>query len=416
MKNSMGIIQTLCCVGITTFLYLGSIQGNMVQEVVAQDKTETMESIVLEATPEPDAEAETLVKETEPPLILEAPAPDVAAVVEPVVEEVEDAQEGTDNGEYVDFAIADVQNYVNVRSKPTTDGDIVGKLYGGTVSQIVETAGEQNDWFQVISGNVEGYVKSEYFIHGEEALAVMDSYVVSYANVQVKKLNVRAGKSTGDKKIGYLESGESAKILENCGEWLKIQYTAETEGYIATEYVAISESYSYAKTPDEEKVQKAEDKEREARKPVQKEVVEDSAEEILEVIPPAVTYTSNEELRKEIINYALQFVGNKYINGGSSLTKGTDCSGFTCFIFKEFGYSISRTPSGQYSGAGRSIDISEIQPGDIVCYSSNGGKSCTHVAFYMGDGQIVHSANSRKGVITSKVDYEPIIGVRNVID
>ena len=73
-------------------------------------------------------------------------------------------------------------------------------------------------------------------------------------------------------------------------------------------------------------------------------------------------------------------------------------------------------PKGQYSGAGRSIDYSEIQPGDIICYSSNGGKSCTHVALYIGDGQIVHAANSRKGVIVGEADYSPIIGVKNVID
>ena len=123
-----------------------------------------------------------------------------------------------------------------------------------------------------------------------------------------------------------------------------------------------------------------------------------------------------EENRQAIINYAMQYVGNRYIHGGRSLVTGTDCSGFTCYIMAEFGYSISRTPGGQLSGAGRSIDYSQIQPGDIICYSSNGGRSCTHVAFYIGNGQIVHSANSRKGVIVSAADYSPIIGIKNVID
>ena len=116
------------------------------------------------------------------------------------------------------------------------------------------------------------------------------------------------------------------------------------------------------------------------------------------------------------MDYALQYVGSKYVHGGSSLATGTDCSGFTCFIYAEFGYSISRTPEGQLSSAGRSIDYSQSQPGDIICYSSNGGASCTHVAFYIGDGQIVHAANSRKGVIIGRADYSPIIGIKNVID
>ena len=146
-------------------------------------------------------------------------------------------------------------------------------------------------------------------------------------------------------------------------------------------------------------------------------VSEENAPEIIRNITfPDTSYTTNAELRKAIIDYALQYVGHKYVHGGQSLATGTDCSGFTCYIYKEFGYNISRTPGGQYSGAGRSIDYSEIQPGDIICYSSNGGKSCTHVAFYMGNGQIVHAANSRKGVIIGAADYSPIIGIRNVID
>ena len=85
-------------------------------------------------------------------------------------------------------------------------------------------------------------------------------------------------------------------------------------------------------------------------------------------------------------------------------------------MYADFGYSISRTPGGQYSSSGRSIDYGSIQPGDIICYSSNGGASCTHVGLYIGNGQIVHAANSRKGVITQNADYDLIIGIKNVID
>ena len=93
---------------------------------------------------------------------------------------------------------------------------------------------------------------------------------------------------------------------------------------------------------------------------------------------------------------------------------GTDCSGFTSLIYAEFGYSVSRTPEGQLANDGRSVDYSEIQPGDIICYGS-GGK-CTHVALYIGDGQIIHSANSRKGVVIYQADYDTIMGVKNIID
>lgn len=122
---------------------------------------------------------------------------------------------------------------------------------------------------------------------------------------------------------------------------------------------------------------------------------------------------NNPELRAQIVEYAMQFLGNPYVHGGSSLTTGTDCSGFTCLIYKDFGYSIDRTPAGQLSGAGRSISMDEIQPGDIVCYGSS---KCTHVALYIGNGQIIHEANSKKGVVIYEVGYDNILGIKNVID
>lgn len=118
-------------------------------------------------------------------------------------------------------------------------------------------------------------------------------------------------------------------------------------------------------------------------------------------------------LRQQIVDYAMQFLGNQYISGGTTLAGGTDCSGFTCFIYADFGYSIDRTPAGQYNNAGRSISYSEIQPGDIICYGSG---RCTHVALYIGNGQIIHSANSRKGVVIYEADYDNIMAVKSILD
>lgn len=192
-------------------------------------------------------------------------------------------------------------------------------------------------------------------------------------------------------------------MLEDCGEWLRVQYTSNKEGYVAAEYVTVTEEFPHAVTLEEEAAQRA--------------VSQQSVASVMtNIVFPDTSYTTNEELRQSIVDYAMQYVGNRYINGGSSLAGGTDCSGFTCFIYGDYGYSISRIPQGQYTDAGRSIDYSEIQAGDIICYSDNGGRSCTHVALYIGGGQIVHSANSRKGVIVSSADYNPIIGIKNVID
>lgn len=318
-----------------------------------------------------------------------------------------------DENEYANFAIADVNDYVNVRNQPSTDGTIVGKIYDGSVAQVLATAGENDEWFQITSGNVEGYIKAEFFIYGEDAAAVMDAYVTKYAQVKADRLNVRKEPSTESSRIGYIDHGEKVKLVEDCGDWIKILYTNSKEGYVSAEYVLILEEYSYAKTLEEER---AEIEARKALEERQNVPEQNAPESTTNVQTPNTGYSTNAELRAAIVSYALEYVGDAYVSGGTSLATGTDCSGFTCFVYADFGYSISRTPEGQYTGAGRGIDYSEIQPGDIICYSSNGGKSCTHVAMYIGDGQVVHAANSRKGVITSKAEYEPIIGVRNVID
>ena len=457
MKKRIGIIGSLCCLGIVICVGIFDTQrkkGN--EETIAESVQEIIDEEA--STGEvPTDEVPTEEASTDGDPTIEAPTdetPADEAVAEDPEEEVsplEDSEELTDENEYVNFAIANVDHYVNVRSLPSTTGEIVGKIYDGAVAEIVAVAGEQDEWFQITSGNVEGYIKAEFFLYGEAATEVMDQYVTRFAQVKADRLNVRAGQSTEEACIGHLDQGEKVKLIEDCGEWLHVQYTERKDGYVAAEYVTVLEEYTYAKTLEEEQAQIAAEKEQEEQakiavageqetqteiaaegeqetqeentaeqeqekqaEPDTKAEQETVAEQTTEVISAA--NTSNEELRKEIVNYAMQYVGNKYVSGGSSLASGTDCSGFTCFIYADFGYSISRTPKGQYSGAGRSIDYSEIQPGDIICYSSNGGKSCTHVALYIGDGQIVHAANSRKGVIVGEADYSPIIGVKNVID
>ena len=315
--------------------------------------------------------------------------------------------------EYANFAIADVNDYVNVRNQPSTEGEIVGKIFDGSVAQVLAIAGENDEWFQITSGNVEGYIKAEFFIYGEAAAEVMDEYVTKYAEVKADRLNVRKEATTDSARIGYLNNGEKVKLIEGLGDWKKVQYSEGKEGYVSAEYVQILEEYTYAKTLEEEQAEIEARRALEQRQKVSENLVPESTENVQ---APNTNYTTNSELRAAIVAYALQYVGDAYVSGGTSLATGTDCSGFTCFVYADFGYSISRTPEGQYTGAGRGIDYSEIQPGDIICYSSNGGKSCTHVAMYIGDGQVVHAANSRKGVITSTAEYEPIIGARNVID
>ena len=315
-----------------------------------------------------------------------------------------------EESEYANLAIAQVTDYVNVRSLPSTDGEIVGKIYNGSVAQVLATAGDNDDWFQIISGDVEGFIKAEYFLYGEEAEAVIDQYVTYYATVLADRLNVREEQSADSRRIGYIDNGENVKVVEDCGDWLKVQYTDSKQGYVSVEYVSVHEEFVYAKSIEEERREEAE---RQALAARAQEAEQSTPEVIGDITFPTNQYTSNEELRTAIVDYAMQYLGNKYVHGGRSLASGTDCSGFTCYIYKDFGYSLSRTPGGQYSTNGRSVSYDEIQPGDIICY---GKSKCTHVGLYIGDGQIIHSANSRKGVIISAADYDNILAIKNVID
>lgn len=398
-------IQTIVLSAMAFALILG------VENLEIHAKTETLLSDQPVAMAAGSEDNQTESDETED-IVDETTEIAETETVETETEETVESQEETEENEYADLAIAQVSNYVNVRSLPNTDSDIVGKIYNGAVAQVLSVAGEENDWFQIISGNVEGYIKAEFFLYGDAAAEVIDQYVTRYANVIADRLNVREQPSTESKRIGYIDNGERVQLLENQGEWLRVQYTDGKEGYVSSQYVTISEEFVYGKTLEEEAKEQEERKILEERENVtEQEVAEDVT---IMVTEPVGTYSSNAELRSSIVNYAMQFLGNRYVHGGNSLVTGTDCSGFTSLIYKEFGYSLSRTPSGQLSSNGRSIDYSQIQPGDIICYGK-GGK-CTHVALYIGNGQIIHSANSRKGVVIYQADYDTIIGIKNVID
>ena len=332
------------------------------------------------------------------------------------VSDNEAAECEAEENEYANLAIANVDNYVNVRVEPTTESDVVGKIYDGAVAEIVETVdGEGGQWFKVTSGNVEGYMKAEYFIYGNEAAEAAPDYVTVYATVTCNRLNVRSEATTDSSRIGYVESGEKVVVSENLGDWLKVVYSGDKEGYISADYVRLGEEFTYARTIEEDNAIKEEEARQLARETEDIATAEENLTYV-DVSGTSATYTTNSDLRTSIVNNAMQYLGNRYVSGGSSLAGGTDCSGFTSLLYAQYGYALSRTPQGQYTSNGRSVSYEQAQPGDIVCYSSN-GSTCTHVGIYIGNGQIIHSSTPSRGVITANItSCGTILAIKNVID
>ena len=369
-------------------------------------------------------------------------------------EETESLEAETEENEYANLAVAQVDHYVNVRSGASTEFDIVGKMYNGSVAEILEEVdGEDGLWFHVLSGNVDGFIKAEFFLYGDDLISRVDEFLLHYAVVEVTRLNVRKEPDVESQRIGYVDAGEKVTVLADLGDWLQVTYGNDRTGYVAAEYVSVIEEYITAKTLEEEaaeleaqRVQNERDRSADTASSAQstegtttqndtthtgdvvtsdqnsdqtgdqttgQTVTEENAEDLTAVADQTAGYNTNSELRNAIIQYALQYVGYPYVHGGQSLATGTDCSGFTSYVYREFGYSFSRTPSGQYKGNGRSVSLAEAQPGDIICYGSG---SCTHVALYIGNGQIVHEANKTKGCIISGINFMNILGVKNVID
>lgn len=120
-----------------------------------------------------------------------------------------------------------------------------------------------------------------------------------------------------------------------------------------------------------------------------------------------VDNASGSDLGKQVAKYALQYVGNPYVAGGTSLTNGADCSGFTYRVYSDFGYRLPRTSTEQRN-AGTGVSYSEAQPGDLICYSG-------HVALYIGGGKIVHASTEKTGIKVGNAEYKTILAVRRIV-
>lgn len=322
--------------------------------------------------------------------------------------QAEENADGTENAqaaqeeqksEYADIAIAQVDNYVNVRDAANEEGNVVGKLYNNSAATV---EAEENGWYKITSGNVTGYVKSEFVVCGDEELAKQVSRRV--ATVHTETLFVRTEPTTESDVLGMVPDQEELTVTdETIDGWTKVSIE-EGEGYVSNDYVSMSTEFVTAESKEEEEARLAkEEAEREAAAAAAEKAFskEKSSKSSAKASAPSGSGGS------AVANYACQFIGNPYVYGGTSLTNGADCSGFVMSVYAAFGVGLPHSSSAM-QGVGYGVSVSEMQPGDIICYSG-------HVAIYVGNNTIVHASTPESGIkYTSPADYRSIITVRRI--
>ena len=331
-----------------------------------------------------------------------------------------------------DQVVAKVDTFLNVRSDASEDSTVVGRFYNGNVGTLIEQDG---DWALVSSGNVYGYVKNDYVLSGVDAEEYIENNCDYVAKVTATALNVRESSSTDGEIVALSAQGDALSVVDVEDDWVKVTMGADVTGYVSSDYVCLDYAYETAKTVEED----GQAETVVASAPQTTEPTGTSTEEIIYGIgdvnntesqdgitagdtntepmitdAPAITETADPTTistrGQEIADFAIQFVGNPYKYGGTSLTDGADCSGFVYAVYAHFGYQLPRSSYDQ-ANAGYQVSVSDLKPGDLIFYRDFG-----HVALYVGNGQVVHASTPQTGIKYSAYNYASICRVVRIVD
>ncbi len=279
------------------------------------------------------------------------------------------------NWGYTNLGIANVDNNLNIRAVAAEDGKLVGKLPKDAACEVLDS---DDTWAHIKSGKVEGYVSQEYLLTGIPAKRRAEELAVTMAKVTTDSLKVRAEANTDSEVITLVPNGEELEVADVEGDWVRV-YLDDEEVFVSAQYVEVGAQLGTAITMTE------------------------------------LFYGQGvSDVRVDLCQYAKEFLGNPYVWGGTSLTKGADCSGYVLSIFKKYGISLPHSSVAQ-AGSGTAIKVSEAQPGDLIFYGN--GRSINHVAIYIGGGQVIHASNPKTGIRISNVSYRsPVKAVRILHD
>lgn len=443
--------------GLVTFTMAAAVMGGPVQAMdnsARRNASATLNPITGNVITPDNAQAE---------LIADA----VLSIVGPGHREIEDAErKAIVNGaseksklmqeDKMELAVAAPNVYLNIHTDASLGSEVIGKLYSNDVAKIIQDNG--GDWVKVKSGKLVGYVLGEYLVKGDEAELLTELVKKNVAIVDNSEDEVEIHSYKGNAGVMMtMSAGEQVTVEEDMENetdgWIEVS-TENGTGYVRSEDVSIQDSYPVAETSEEQQerlenatvkdiaddaqkkadkasevAQAAAEKAEEAVSLVEDEDAEptkaeekaaETAQAVAEITQveadntQETADTAKEDMQKHgaetgeaVAQFALQFVGNPYVWGGSSLTNGTDCSGFTMAVYSNFGVGLPHYDASQ-RGYGIGIDsLADARPGDLICFYG-------HVGIYIGDGMMVHAANARDGIKVSRADYRSIACIRRI--
>lgn len=313
------------------------------------------------------------------------------------------------NLKYDRLGVAKVDSYLNVRNKPGESSKIVGKMTKNSGCNIYKV---NKGWAKIVSGKVKGYVKASYLVKDQQAEELAKKIANLRISVNTETLNVRYLPSTDAGIYDQISEEDEYDIYKRdlTKTWLK-KYVSKHCKKSELKNIDTKEMYNNLEnwmciSIDNEKAF------------VSKDFVKvtfnlDRAVSINEsgLASKTSSDSSDSSNLTNMVNYAMQFLGNPYVWGGTSLTNGTDCSGFVMRIYEHFGYSLPRTSAAQ-AGATKTVSSGDVRPGDLFFYGSGG---VSHVAMYIGNGQIIHASNPRTGIKISSAYYRTPVKIGRVI-
>ena len=306
---------------------------------------------------------------------------------------------------FKNLVIAQVNDYVNVRDLPSEEGNIVGKLYDKSVGNYIE---EQDGWYKISSGSVEGYVKGEYCVTGDDAVDYAKEVGIRIATVTTETLFVREQPGLEEAILGMVPIEAELIVTEEMDGWVKVNIE-EGDGYVSTDYVILSTEFVKAESIEEEnaRLAKEEAARKAAREAASKKVAENSSSSGSKSDGGKTYESPTGSTGADVVKFARQFIGNPYVFGGTSLTNGADCSGFVMSVYANFGVSLPHSSAADRNVGAAVNGLENAQPGDLICYSG-------HVGIYAGDGRIVHASTSKTGIIESSATYRSILSIRRI--